>query len=93
MISNYVNIDRSTLLFLAASVIGIFYYVIMDFKRELVKREDILIKQDDTIKLQSEAIELLQKQNQLLIYYYMNGNNDQMFYSKPQSRDRIIDPI
>ena len=65
----------------------------MDFKRELLKRDDIIIKQDDTIKLQTEAIELLQKQNQLLIYYYMNGNDGQMYYYNPQARERNLGPL
>jgi hypothetical protein len=66
----------------------------MEYKREIQKREDILIKQDEALELQNEAILILREQNRLLLYYYMNGDeSDQLNYYKPKNNKQYNNPI
>jgi hypothetical protein len=89
-----VRVDRSTVIVLTCLIIGLFYFITIEYKRDIQKREDILLEQNEALELQDEAILLLRKQNQILMYYYMNGGtiNEPGSYN-PQNKKQYTDPI
>lgn len=71
--------DNSVLMIGVIIIISVFYYIITTHENKVERMETIISDQDETLQLQTNAIELLKKQNQFLLQYYYSTQNN--FYN------------
>ena len=75
--------DNSVLMIGVIIIISIFYYIITTHENKVERMETIISDQDETIQLQTQAIQLLQRQNQYLLQYYYNTQQQYYPLNKP----------